>query len=378
MLNKNLLFSRNKFNHFNFRSIFEIKKSVLLVLLSILSFSIVCLYSSAGGRVNTWVVKQISYIVFSLLVFVLLVSINTKNIYKFSNIALLVSIFLLLIVIPFGKRAMGASRWIDFGIFTIQPSEMAKIALVLFLSRYFSKVNSKKIKQFKNIVLLFLMCSPIFVLVAIQPDLATSVILFALFMSMLFFIGFPLKYFICGIIFLISTTPFIWKNLLKEYQKLRIINFIFPENDPLGSGYNIIQSKIAIGSGGVFGKGFLQGTQGRLRFLPEHHTDFIFTIVGEEFGIIGCLFLISLYLLIIIYGLNVLNKTKSVFGKSVCFGCLNIIFLHIFINIGMTIGLFPVAGIPLIMFSYGGSSLLLGMICIALLINIDINKNFDN
>ena len=182
-------------------------------------------------------------------------------------------------------------------------------------------------------------------------------------------------YFYLSFLSLLLASPFVWFKFLKDYQKLRIINFLFPENDPLGSGYNIIQSKIAIGSGGFFGKGFLKGTQGQLKFLPEHHTDFIFTIIGEEFGFIGAIILILLYGYLIYYGYSVANKTNSTFGKLVAIGCSTILFLHLFINIGMTASLMPVAGIPLLMLSYGGSSLLLGVICVALIINIDINKS---
>ena len=192
---------------------------------------------------------------------------------------------------------------------------------------------------------------------------------------MLFTVGIPKWEFISAFVLMVLSLPIIWVKCLKEYQKLRVINFLNPENDPFGSGYNIIQSKIAIGSGGVFGKGYFQGVQGRLRFLPEHHTDFIFTNVCEEFGFIGALIVISLYLLITMYGFRVASQTNSVFCKLIAIGCSSLIFLHMFINIGMTSGLLPVAGIPLVMISYGGSSLLLGVICIALIVNVDINNN---
>ena len=285
------------------------------------------------------------------------------------------SILSLIFIIPFGKRALGASRWIDFGFITIQPSEFAKIAVVLALSKFFSNLNSRDIKSITTIIKAFCIVSIPLVLVFIQPDLATTIVIFGIFVSMIFTIGVRYFYFYFAFLSSLIASPIIWFKLLKEYQRLRIINFLFPENDPLGSGYNIIQSKIAIGSGGFTGKGFLQGTQGQLRFLPEHHTDFIFTIIGEEFGFIGAIVLILLYLYLIYYGYSVASKTNSVFSKLIAIGCSTILFLHLFINIGMTISLMPVAGIPLLMMSYGGSSLLLGAICVALIINVDINKN---
>ena len=270
---------------------------------------------------------------------------------------------------------LGASRWLDFGVFMVQPSEYAKVAVILVLAKFFSNINVKRIKNFSTTVVAFIIILPIFTLVVLQPDLATSIIIVSLTAIMLFVAGVPLWEFILAGSMVIVSAPIVWIKLLKDYQKLRIINFLFPESDPLGSGYNIIQSKIAVGSGGFLGKGFLEGTQGRLRFLPEHHTDFIFTIVGEEFGFVGAVALILLYLYIVFYGFTVARNTNSTFYKLVATGCASLIFLHMFVNIGMTVALMPVAGIPLIMFSYGGSSLMIGLICIAIIINIDINKN---
>jgi len=375
MLLKNLSYHEKKNSNFNRFAIFEAPKSILLSLFFILTSSVLCLYSSNGGNMIPWAIKQVYFIIFSLCIFYVLISINVKYLFNYAYIFLFIVCILLIIVIPFGKRALGASRWIDFGFITLQPSEFAKIAVVLALSKFFSKINSTKIYKFSTLFYAFLIISPIIALVVIQPDLATSMIILFLSVVLIFCAGTPKKYFIAGFITLLFSLPFIWLKFLKEYQKLRIINFIFPENDPLGSGYNVIQSKIAIGSGGPYGKGFLQGTQGRLKFLPEHHTDFIFTIVGEEFGFIGSLIIIFFYLYIIFYGLTLTKKVNSVFGKMVCIGCSTILFLHLFINIGMTIALMPVAGIPLIMFSYGGCGVLLGLMCVALIINIDINKN---
>ena len=375
MLLSNLKIKRKMNSTFNYYALLEIPRSVLFVLAFLISFSIVCLYSACGGKMQPFVFKQLMFLIIAIIAFLATIILNIKVIYNNTYKFFFCSIFLLVFVIPFGRKALGASRWIDLGIFNLQPSEVAKIAVVLVLAKYFSKINVKNIYRIKTSLTALIIVSPVLLLVVIQPDLATSMIIFGIFFSILFIVGIPIWHFIfSGIVFLISL-PILWFYFLKEYQKHRIINFIFPENDKLGTGYNIIQSKIAVGSGGLFGKGFMQGTQGRLKFLPEYHTDFIFTIVGEEFGFIGCMILILCYAYFVYYGLKVASSVNSIYGKIVCFGCSTILFLHAFINIGMTISLLPVAGIPLIMFSYGGCGLLIGMVCIALIINVNINNS---
>lgn len=375
MLLKSLSKHQQKYSIFNKFAIFEAPKSVLLTVCAILTASVLCLYSSSGGNFEPWAFKQIIFIIISFIVFYAIISVNVKIIYKFSYISMFCVIILLLTVIPFGKRVLGASRWLDFGVFMVQPSEYAKVAVILVLAKFFSNINVKRFKNFSTTVIAFIIILPIFILVVIQPDLATSIIIGLLATIILFVAGVPMWEFVLAGSMVICSAPIVWIKLLKDYQKLRIINFLFPENDPLGSGYNVIQSKIAIGSGGTLGKGFLEGTQGKLRFLPEHHTDFIFTIVAEEFGFVGAVALILLYLYIVFYGFTVARNVNSTFHKLVATGCASLIFLHMFVNIGMTVALMPVAGIPLIMFSYGGSSLMIGLICIAIIINIDINKN---
>ena len=375
MLLKSLSKHAKKYSNFNRFAILDAPRLVLFVLAGILTTSVVCLYSSNGGNIEPWASKQLLFIAISLIIFYVVISINIKIIYKFSYLTLVFSVLLLLAVIPFGKRVLGASRWLDFGVIMLQPSEFAKIAVILTLAKFFSSLNVIRIARVSTTFLTFLFISPVFILVAIQPDLATSIIILAIITVILFSVGTPKWEFILAVVTIIFAAPIAWAKLLKDYQKLRIVNFLFPENDPLGSGYNVIQSKIAIGSGGVLGKGFLEGTQGKLRFLPEHHTDFIFTIIGEEFGFIGAIILILMYLYIVYYGFKVATKANSTFCKLVSIGCTSLIFLHLFINIGMTVALMPVAGIPLVMLSYGGSSLMIGLICVALIINMDINKN---
>lgn len=313
--------------------------------------------------------------IFSLLCFIFIVSINIKYIMDYAYLFLFATTILLALVIPLGRNIMGASRWLNLGFISLQPSEFAKLAIILALAKFYSKIPAQKIYKisttFKAIIIVF---API-VLTAIQPDLATSTIMFSLMVIIIFISGTPKQqFYIVGMLAVISI-PIAWIYALKDYQKLRILNFLIPGQDILGSGYNVNQSKIAIGSGGLIGKGFLHGSQGQLKFIPEHHTDFIFTIICEEFGFIGATILIGLYVYLIYYGYLVANKTNSVFGKIVCISCSSLLFLHMFINIAMTTGLAPVAGIPLLMISYGGCGLLVGVICIALIVNIDIHKN---
>lgn len=363
-----------KNKNFDIKSIFHLPNKITLALLTIIFTSILCLYSSKGGNLYPWAIKQIFFACFSLSIFALIASVNIKLIYKYAYHILFISIILLILVIPLGRRTLGAARWIDFGFLKFQPSELAKIAVIISLSKYFSSIKIKNIYSLTGNICAILLVFPIICLVVIQPDLATTIIITCLVFIMMFAIGVAKSKFIYLAVTGIFCAPIIWLKFLKDYQKLRIINFLFPENDPLGSGYNVIQSKIAIGSGGLFGKGFLKGTQGQLNFLPEHHTDFIFTIIGEEFGFIGALVIIGLYLYIVFYGLNLTKKISSSFARLLCIGSSSLIFLHMFVNIGMTISLMPVAGIPLIMLSYGGSHLIIGTICVAIIANIDIHK----
>ena len=358
----------------DFKNILKIKKSVIITLCFILFTSILVLYSSDGGRFSSFVIRQMISIAVSLIIFIFIVSLNIKiiedNTYKF----LFFITILLFIVIPFGKKTMGASRWINFGFFTIQPSEFAKIAVVLACSLFFSQIKTKRIyKLLTYIGFIIMFCVPLG-LVVIQPDLATFIIIFATIAILFFSSGIPIKYIILFLFLVAIFLPICWYNFLQDYQKLRVINFLFPDNDPYGSGYNIKQSRIAIGSGGLFGKGFLKGTQGQLHFLPEHRTDFIFTIICEEFGFLGAIIVIFAYLYLIYYGYTVAGSVNSVYGKLICIGCSSLLFLHLFINVGMVIGLMPVAGIPLTMISYGGSSLMMGVLCVSLMICVDINR----
>ena len=360
---------------FTTSNLLKIPKSIILTVLSILSIGLLLLYSASKGSMYPYVYRQILAILFSIGVAIFIICSDFYFIKKFAYLTILPTIFLLILTLIFGKKTMGASRWLDFGICTLQPSEIAKLSVILFVSHFFSKIKVQQIYNFiGTLIQLFIVLSPIILLVVIQPDLATSIILVAIITVMVFSSGITVNVFILTGLSVIITSPFVWLFLLKPYQKLRITNFLNPENDPSGSGYNVIQAKIAIGSGGLTGKGFLKGTQGQLNFLPEHHTDFIFSVLCEEFGFIGASILLGLYCYIIYYSLKVFNKAQTVFERMICIGCSSLFFFHLFINTGMTVGLLPVAGIPLLMVSYGGTGVLVGLICIALLVKIDIQN----
>ncbi len=313
------------------------------------------LYSAAGGNYKVWMLRQFIYFLlfFPVMILIAITDINFwfRHIYKFY----LLGLFLLLFVYFYGHYAMGATRWFRMGFITIQPSEIMKVFLVLSIAKYFHNIESEDIERVKYIIIpLVLIMFPAY-LVFKQPDLGTALILLFVGFLILFVAGVMMwKFILTAVIGLIST-PILWYFVLRNYQKDRIINFFNPNNDPMGSGYNIIQSKIAVGSGGLFGKGFVNGTQTQLGFLPEKQTDFIFTILSEEFGFVGSVSVILLCALITFISILLASKSLNQYSRLVIVGMSSIFFFHSFINIGMTIGLLPVVGAPLPFMSYGGT-----------------------
>ena len=271
---------------------------------------------------------------------------------------------------------MGAQRWINFGFFKLQPSELMKIALVLALARFFHTSSLQSIESIKGIIPALLLALVPAGLIIIQPDLGTGLMLLFTTTAIFFAIGVQLWKFaivaVCGIVLM----PIAWM-FLHDYQRDRVLTFLNPERDPLGAGYHIIQSKIALGSGGVFGKGFLKGTQSHLNFLPEKHTDFIFTMLSEEWGMIGAVFVILVNFCIIAYGYSFAMKSTSYFGKVVAIGLTTNYFLYVSINTAMVLGLIPVVGIPLPLISYGGTVMLSIMASFGILLSVYINRHIQ-
>ncbi len=347
----------------------------LIIILAMMGFFM--LYSAGGGSIRPWLIRQLGFfcILFPLMIFIAIVDIRIwfKAAYLFYAIALI----MLIIVDVMGHNAMGATRWFRIGPITIQPSEIMKVCTIFALARYFYGIDTTNIGKVKYLILPFAIIAVPAFFIFYQPDLGTATILVMAGVSVLFLAGVKSwKFIAVGAAGLIAV-PFVWIFLLYDYQKQRVLTFLNPNNDPLGSGYNIIQSKIAIGSGGMFGKGYLNGTQGQLNFLPEKQTDFIFTMLSEELGFVGSFFTIAIYCAIIAIGFDIASKTKHQYGRLLVMGVINIFFIHMFINMGMGMGLIPVVGAPLPFISYGGTIMASMMIGFGLVLNVDLYKNYE-
>ena len=358
---------------------------------------------AAGGVYE----KQIVWSVLAIGALLLTLFVPPKYFYAFAYILYGVSILLLVLVLLIGER-----RWFDLGPFHMQPSELAKIATVLALARYLA-VRNLDLDRPRSLITAFLLVLLPAVLVFKQPDLGTALVFGSVLLPMfywagmrpivLFFLISPILSLICafhylalvililtiaGVVFLVRpgrlmTTaivvvnlavavgaPYLWENKLHDYQRRRILTFLNPDMDRLGAGYQVMQSKVAIGSGGLNGKGFLQGTQTKLSFLPEQHTDFVFSVIGEEFGFAGAILVLAMFFLIIWRAIRIASLVKSRFSSLVAIGLAAMLIFHVFVNIGMTVGLVPVTGLPLPYISYGGSQLVVSLVLAGLLLNI--------
>ena len=318
-------------------------------------------------------VKQMIWVFTGFVFLIMSFIINYKILDNWAYIIYIICILLLIYVLLFGKYVGGSRRWLLIGPITMQPSEIAKVAVIIVLARYYSKLVNTEGLNFQELFRPFVLTVIPFALIVKQPDLGTALLILLIAVSITVLIKIETRTFLYIMVFCTTTLPMIW-FFLKGYQKQRILTFLNPERDPLGAGYHIIQSKIAIGSGMICGKGFLKGTQNALSFLPEHHTDFIFSIMAEEWGLVGAGLLLFIFFLLIIWGLNVARVCKDPFGIILSFGITAMIFWQAIINIGMVMGLMPVVGVPLPFISYGGSSVITMMICIGILINISMRQ----
>ena len=282
------------------------------------------------------------------------------------------NLIMLLAVMLFGHAALGAQRWIQIGFISIQPSEFSKLIMIICLAAILES-RMGKLDTPQDLLPIAAYVALPFLLVLKQPDLGTSLVFMAIFFGMVIACGMNWKLFAVIVFAGIASLPLLWQ-FLKDYQKMRIMVFLDPNVDPLGSGYHIIQSKIAIGSGMLFGKGLFEGTQSQLNFLPENHTDFIFAVVGEEFGFAGAAFLLFLYLLVLWRGMQIARDASDVFGRLLAVGITSMLAFHVLVNVGMTTGIMPVTGIPLPLMSYGISSLTTNILAIAILMNIHLHK----
>jgi len=340
---------------------------VLLICLTA-SVGFLMLYSASNGRMDPWATRQIIRFFIGLILMLIVAIVDIRVWLKYAYVIYFIAIGLLLVVEFGGIIGMGAQRWINFGIFNLQPSEIMKVAIILAIARYFYARRLVYVNSFIHISMpLVLIIFPA-LLILRQPDLGTTILLVATGLTMLFLVGVKLWFFAVGLVFSIIACYPIWNFVLLDYQKSRLLTFFDPGRDPLGAGYHILQSKIALGSGGIFGKGFLKGSQSHLSFLPEKHTDFIFTMLAEELGLIGGLALIFLYLLMLIYAFAISVRCRNHFGRLICMGVSISFFLNIFVNISMVMGILPIVGMPLPLISYGGSAMMTLMFSFGLLL----------
>lgn len=355
---------------------FNLNYGYIFCIFLLAAVGIVTLYSAANGHWNPWASKQLLRFGVSVGLMLFLAVVDIKLYMKYSYVAYFGVLLLLIAVEVGGHIGMGAQRWIDLKVFKLQPSELMKITLVLALAKYFHGCSLNEIQSIRGIIAPALMALFPAALIILQPDLGTALMLMFTTMVIFFVIGVQWwKFALAGLAAVISA-PIAW-HFLHDYQKNRVLTFLDPERDPLGTGYHIIQSKIALGSGGVFGKGFLNGTQSHLNFLPEKHTDFIFTMFSEEFGMIGGVLMILLNLVIIAYGYVFAFRTTSYFAKLVVIGLNTNYFMYVFINIAMVLGLLPVVGIPLPLISYGGTVMLSVMASFGIMLCMDVNRNIN-
>jgi len=343
----------------------------LILLLGIIS--ILAMYSTEQGKFGYYTKSHLSRFFIFFGVFLLVSFFKIQFWFRTAYMFYFLILILLLFVELYGVTASGSKRWINLFYINLQPSELMKVALIIFLSKYYCKIPSDSVTNFKYLYIPFFALLVPAYLVATQPDLGTSLLIILGGVSVIWLTGFRLQYFLYSSLITICLLP-VAISFLKPYQKSRILTFLNPERDPLGAGYQIIQSKIAIGSGGIFGKGYLQGSQSYLDYLPEKHTDFIFTLFSEEFGFLGSVILILIYAMIIYRIGKIGAQSKNNFSKLFCFGFASAFFVYFAVNMSMVLGLLPIVGAPLPIMSYGGSSMLSIMIGLGIVMSIKIHN----
>lgn len=343
-----------------------------IVLLACMGF--VALYSAGNGSFEPWASRQIIRFSAGFIVLLVVAFIDIRWWYRLAYPVYFAGLFLLVIVEGMGHIGMGAQRWINLGFIQIQPSEFMKIAVVMALAKYFHMASIEDMRHIRFLVPAALLILAPVGLVLLQPDLGTSLMIVMAGIAMLFLAGAPLMYFIIGGVAAVAAAPIGWM-FMHEYQKKRVLTFLNPESDPLGSGYHIMQSKIALGSGGIEGKGFMKGTQSHLNFLPEKQTDFIFTLWAEEWGLLGGVFLLLVVGVILGYGIRIAMRCRHAYGRLLAFGLTVNFSLYVFINTAMVMGLIPVVGAPLPLVSYGGTSMLAVMVGFGLIQSCNVYRD---
>lgn len=361
--------SENKKLDFNF----------MLIILSLNLVGLLNLYSASHG-VNTvglsrLFFSQIIWLTMGWTVFLILTFVNYNIIKSWATYIYFANLLFLVAVLFVGRTSLGAQRWIDLGFFRFQPSETMKVALILLVAKILTERIRPEGMGIKELIYPLIITLVPFAVTVVQPDLGTSLLYIAVVGTIIFFVKIKKSVLVTAFVAIAITIPVVWKFGLKEYQRNRVLTFISPGRDPRGAGYNSIQSKIAVGSGQIFGKGFKKGTQSQLEFLPERHTDFIFSVLSEEHGFVGSITTIMLFGVLFIIGIRIAQSTKDPYACIVTVGLLSILFWHFFINIGMVMGLLPIVGVPLPLISYGGSSLLTTMASLGIVSSVAYNRS---
>lgn len=356
------------------RKVLQINWGLVLLITATAAVGVAMLYSAANGSWNPWATRQIARYGVGLVILITVALVDIRFWWRYAYLIYGVLLVMLVAVEVVGSVGMGAQRWINLGVIKLQPSELMKVGIALALARYFHGVSAEDVRRIPYLIAPILMIGAPSALVLKQPDLGTALFLIMTGGAVFFVAGVRLWKF--GLVFAAAgaAVPIAW-SMLRPYQQKRIFTFLDPETDPLGAGYHILQSKIALGSGGMFGKGFLKGSQSHLNFLPEKQTDFIFTMLAEEFGMVGGLAMLGLYVLTIAYGFAIAIRCRSQFGRLVAMGVTTTLFLYLFINVAMVMGLIPVVGVPLPLISYGGTAMLTMMIGLGLLLGVSIHRD---
>ena len=356
-----------------FDKLLSIDYFLIIIIIAIGAISVFAIHSTEGGEFSYYTKNHLIRLIAFFGMFLVLSFVKITFWYRNAYIFYLFCLILLVVVLLFGITASGSKRWVSLYFLNLQPSELMKIAVVVCFARYYHRIQSADIQSYRFLLIpIILLIVPCY-LVINQPDLGTSILIAGSGIVVIWIAGLNIKYFVYSGLLLLVSFPFV-VSVLKPYQKSRILTFFNPDRDPLGAGYQIIQSKIAIGSGGFFGKGYLKGTQSYLEFLPEKHTDFIFTLFSEEFGFLGSIILMLLYILLISRVISVGFSVRSFFARLYCFGFASAIFLYVFVNIAMVLGLLPIVGAPLPIMSYGGSSMLSIMLGLSIVMSCKIYR----
>lgn len=352
----------------------EVNWFIIFIMSALAFIGFAMMVSAGGGDFHPWASQQISRFLMAFVVMMILATMPIRLLMDYSYFLYFACLLVLIGVDITGHIGMGAKRWLAVGGLNLQPSEFMKLTVILVLARYFHQLHPEDIQRFPFLIPPLLLIAMPAVLILRQPNLGTTIIMASVGVIMCFLAGVKWRYFIGAAAGGVSALPVVW-HFMHDYQKRRVLTFLNPGDDPQGAGYNILQSIIAIGSGGLAGKGYLHGSQNQLNFLPEKHTDFIFTMLAEEFGFIGCMVVLGLFLVLLMCGMAVSLRSRSTFGAMMAAGVTALIFMHVLINCSMVMGMMPVVGVPLPLMSYGGSIMVSTVLAVGLMLNAYSNRD---